>query len=273
MKERLEDNPVNVLYLTTKCNFKCSYCYENQKDITEYIYATNDEISSFVDHIIDSSLPTINNYTVCLMGGEPFCAIEQMRFFMEYIKKYTKLGKQFSVNVITNGSLIHNYMDDIRKWMKQDKVFYSLDISYDGAWQYRRTNSDIVERNMDLFTKERIPFGLSYTITKDNMLSSQYLPDLIKMIHCWLYPVYNHNHQRIRVNIAWSDIKDIKSYCDTITEQCLYLYQKYKIPICQFSCEICKSCKFNNSGKQYMIPNKGIEIETMVSKKKFQHFK
>lgn len=273
MKERLEDNPVNILYITTKCNFKCSYCYENQKNITEYTFATNEEISSFVEHIVNSSHPSVNNYTVCLMGGEPFCAIDQMRFFMEYIKKYTKLGKHFSVNVITNGSLIHNYMDDIRMWMNQDKVFYSLDISYDGSWQYRRTNSDIVERNMDLFTKERIPFGLSYTITKDNMLSSQYLPDLIKMIHRWLYPIYNQGHQRIRVNTAWSDIKNLEEYRSNLTEQGLYIFSKYRVAICQYSCEYCKACKFTNTGKQYMIPNKGIEIETMYSEKKFQHFK
>ena len=271
--KNLEANPINILYLTTKCNFKCTYCYENQKDISDYTFATNEEIQNFVDHIVETSDKTINNYTVCLMGGEPFCAIEQMRFFMNYIKKYTSIGKQFSINVITNGSLIHNYIDDIRAWMKQDKVFYSLDISYDGSWQYRRTDSDIVERNMDLFTKECIPFGLSYTITKDNMLSSQYLPDLIKMIYRWLNPIYNRSRQRIRVNTSWNDIKNIEEYRNKLVEQSLYIFIKYKVSICQYSCEYCKSCNFTNTGKQYMIPNKGIEIETMYSEKKYQHFK
>lgn len=272
MKEKLQENPVNILYLTTKCNFKCSYCYENQKDIHEYTYATKEEISSFVDHIVETSNPSVNNYTICLMGGEPFCGIEQMRYFMDYIRKYVSLGKKFSVNVITNGSLIHNYMDEIRYWMSQEHIFYGLDISYDGLWQYRRTDSDIVERNMDLFTKEHIPFGLSYTITKDNKLPSQYLPDLVRMINRWLLPLYDKGHQRIRVNTSWMDIENPKEFEKRLRDQCLYLYTKYRVSICQYTCAYCRACNFSNTGKQYMIPNKGIEIETMFSEKKFEHF-
>lgn len=272
-KKDLEANPVNILYLTTKCNFKCTYCYENQKDISDYTFATNEEIQNFVDHIVDTSDPSVNNHTVCLMGGEPFCGFEQMKFFMEYIKKYTKQGRQFSVNVINNGSLIHNYMDDIKKWMTEENIFYNIDISYDGSWQYRRTKSDIVERNMDLFLKEKIPFGLSYTITKDNMLSEQYLPDLVRMIKRWIPNVRDKGRQRIRINISWQDIKQPEEFKKKLREQCLYLYTKFGVPICQFTCKFCKSCKFSNTGKQYMIPQKGIEIEKMVTRKKFTHFK
>lgn len=272
-KEHVADNPVNILYLTTKCNFKCSYCYEKQNDIKRKDkFATPEEIERFVDSIVNDSISSVNSYVVCLMGGEPFIGYEQMKYFMEYIKKYTSIGKNFSVNVITNGSLVHNYFDDIEKWMKQNGVFYGLDISYDGSFQYRRTTTKIVEENMQKMIDRYIPFGLSYTITKENYKDSIYLKDIVYMFKKWLTPFYDGGRQRIRVNINWKDFNDVDDIENKLKEQFLYLFTNFQIPVCQYTCQFCKRCDFSNTGKKYMIPEKGIEIEETFSEKKFTHF-
>ena len=271
--EHTGDNPVNILYLTTKCNFRCPYCYEGQNNVDRtYKFITNKEIETFVDNIVETTLPSINNYVVCLMGGEPFIGYEQMKYFMEYIKKYTLKGKYFSVNVITNGSLVQNYMEDIKNWMNQSGTFYGIDISYDGSFQYRRTPTKIVEKNMQKLIDNHIPFGLSYTITKDNYQDSIYLKDIVYMIKKWLQPFYDDSHQRIRININWNDFYNLNSIEEKLESEFLYLYKKFQVPLCQYNCKYCKKCDFSNTGKKYMIPETGIELERNYTEKSFNHF-
>lgn len=277
MSEEINDlnsNPVNVIYLTTDCNFACEYCYENQKFCNVHKHATNEEIENFVDNIVRQTNPEINNYTVCLMGGEPFLAAEQMDYFMEYIKKYTA-AKTFCPNVVTNGSLVHKYIDDIKRWRSQYNVFFGLDISYDGSFQYKRTKTDIVERNMHLLKDNNITFGISYTIGKDSLKDKMYLKDIVNLIKEYYTPIIDLNHQRFRININYGEFtkEEIDVFEEELRQECCYLYSKLGISFCYFACDACKKCVFNNTGKKYTIPGESdAVIERMVTHKKFNHF-
>lgn len=265
-------NPVNVIYLTTKCNYKCSYCYEHQKS-NEYLKdITIDELRTSIDKIISNPHVT-EQHTICLFGGEPFLNIDAMKFYMNYIKSAdikTKHG--VATNVITNGSLLHLYTNELKEWMKDNKNFFSIDISYDGIFQYRRTKSDITEKNMELLTKLKIPFGISYTISKENSDFHNYTKDLVTIIEKYLHPKYD-SRQRIRVNIDNSNISNHNEFMKKITYVGQYLFSKYNVSICSFSCKYCKKCQFTNDSKQYFIPEKTNIVEEMVTNKSFNHFK
>ena len=163
MKQR-----VNVLYLTTRCNLKCDYCYElnsrnvYKKDLTE------EDIDDFLDEI--SKREKGLSSTLVIMGGEPFLKWKLLKYTVD---KAFKMNHSFGISVTTNGTILN------KKYSGAPSIFElkelvskisTLEISYDGSGHDRRVFSEgsssrkMVENSLRLLRENDIPFRISYTV-------------------------------------------------------------------------------------------------------------
>lgn len=88
-----------TFYLTTNCNFSCSYCYEN--------YATKNAMTKEIaKRSIDYICENENSDKVLLsfMGGEPLLEKELMYWIIEYLESKEKF-KYIDYSITTNCSL------------------------------------------------------------------------------------------------------------------------------------------------------------------------
>ena len=273
---------VNIIYLTNQCNLKCPYCYEKQgQEKREKSVITESEIDDTLNSIIREEPFHVS--TVCLMGGEPFLEFDKIKYtFDKCLEIRRNLGKSISLNVISNGTLIHNHIDDLDYMINNREQYLSLDISFDGIFQYKRTgDSDIVQKNFLLLKERNIPFGISYTITKGNHERKVFLKEIVSFLELYYGKDNlkdNANKRKIRVNFDWTSLekfyKDIHEFQDSLKEACDYLFTLYNVPICELSCRACGHCqKQLFDARSYSIPGKSDKIlEPMKTNKTFYHF-
>lgn len=111
--------PASVLTLivTDKCNLACKYCYGNFKKPESMSFET-------ACKAIDVFTNAVDDFRICLFGGEPFVAFDLIKKIVKYVE--TKKIKA-TFHVTTNCTLI---TDKIAKYIK-DKQF-SIIASIDG---------------------------------------------------------------------------------------------------------------------------------------------
>lgn len=264
-----------IIYLTKDCNFNCSYCFERNQHKKES--ASYEQLDKMISEIIKEEPNEVS--TICFFGGEPLLEFDKMKYvFKKCINEKLKSGKQFAFNTITNGSLIEFHVDDIKEMINNPDSYFSLHISYDGSFQDRRSKSKSVEKNLNLLVEKKIPFGISYTIINENSDFKIVISDLVKLIK--KYFLHEFNCQSIiRLNFDRRDLevggKDYNKYMETLKQYLNYLYEKYKIPFCSLTCDICKRCKKENcEGMSYVIPGKKDFEQLGINgiKKEFNHF-
>jgi sulfatase maturation enzyme AslB (radical SAM superfamily) len=272
---------VNILYLTNQCNLRCPYCYEQQGVKRKKRIITYKEIDEYLDNLVKTEPENVS--TLCLMGGEPLLEIKKIKYIFDKCKKYKEtINKNIAINIISNGTLLHTMLPVMKEMLTSTEVHMSLDISFDGSYQNIRTpNSDIVQRNLQLCRQNGIPFGLSFTITKNTVVT--HLEEIIIMLETY-FPVLEENRinfhkKKIRINYATEELmevlseKEIKQLKSALTKASLYLYTKYEVALCEHSCGMCKRCdKSLFTGKHYGIPGSESVTEPMYTEKKFDHF-
>ena len=74
IKEIQQNNTkTNIMYLTTRCNMDCRYCFEKKRR-DEPSFQHNDmskhEIDDFLNEILEREYDA-PNHTIVIMGGEP----------------------------------------------------------------------------------------------------------------------------------------------------------------------------------------------------------
>lgn len=105
------------IYITSKCNLRCSYCYvvdtkySKQLLKANYTYA---ELTSIIDEFY-----ALGTRLVFLLGGEPMIHKEFDRI-IEYLHK-----KGIVTHVLTNGMFIHKHLEPLKKYA--DQICVSLD--------------------------------------------------------------------------------------------------------------------------------------------------
>lgn len=276
---------VNILYLTNQCNLKCPYCYEQQGQIErDKKVISNEEIDDTLHEIVTNE--PINVSTLCLMGGEPLLEFEKIKYVVEKCKEIKQNKKKsIALNIISNGTLIHKHIKDIKEMLTSSDVYMSLDVSYDGINQHLRTNqSNIVQNNLKLLKENSVPFGVSYTITGNNCNKSVLLRDLVEILERY-YPnkdenLVSNDKKKIRLNLARKEIEEStnsifneQAFKNSFKYEFEYLFDKYHIPMCDFICKVCKRCnKTLFNGKSYYMHNSDVVIEPMQTIKPFNHF-
>jgi sulfatase maturation enzyme AslB (radical SAM superfamily) len=235
------EKSTNVIYITSKCNLNCEYCYEKENRPDNVM--TNEEIDAYFDYLDKHSAPYSH---IVLFGGEPLLYLNKIEYILnKIVNEYSY--KHYSVSMNTNGILL---LDDkvFNKFLELNKIQkIHIKISYDGSHSFRRIDyngncvNDKIEQVMEKLRAHGIKYAISYTWHKDNDKTIVY--DIIEILE-------KYNPTKIEISTNCSEIDSLyTSYLDRKKELIPYMlaiYLRYKIPICDFTCSICRKCVFNS---------------------------
>jgi sulfatase maturation enzyme AslB (radical SAM superfamily) len=263
---------VNVMYLTTACNLDCDYCYEGacREELGKQKGLSKDYAYAFLNEIMERERGCIS--TLVIMGGEPLLVKNKLIDILEYANN---LDHQFAISLVTNGTLLNKF--SLPALLEIWKLVTTVEISYDGSGHDRRvyktnkltySSKGDVERCMDMLGGFGLPFKVSYTLHKDNYKNVLY--DIVRV--CELYIP-----EAIKISIAYQELSDMgvdyKKWKKDFKPYGEFLFGKYGIPICDFSCGPCQLCDPSNFvGNSYMSPTTGQTFEDAETKKEFDAF-
>lgn len=144
-----------AIWVTTKCNLRCTYCYEKNSKIK--LNLTKDMADKIVNYIIYKE--TVNERKVLDItyhGGEPFLNYDIIKYITSALS-YALPKKKIYFSVTTNATILNN---DISEFLKKYK--FELSISIDGKKETHDLNrkyisgdgshKDVV-KNIKLFMK------------------------------------------------------------------------------------------------------------------------
>lgn len=153
-------------FLTTKCNFKCKYCYtlKNAKIKKEHQNLN----FSFAKRALNDFFRDYPSRQIRFYGaGEPTIEFELMKKIRDYAYKLT--GNKLKVELQTNGYFSKN----IAKWISENVDI--LWISSDGSPEIQdlqrptikgNPTSEVVEHNLKFFAKRKhMQVGVRITVT------------------------------------------------------------------------------------------------------------
>jgi MoaA/NifB/PqqE/SkfB family radical SAM enzyme len=167
LKQRLsgKDYPIiAVVVVNNKCNWNCTYCFGDYPNRKEIDYTT-DELKYLFDELYSMGVRYLN-----LHGGETLLRPD-LGDLCHYVKQ-----KGMYLCVITNGSLLHKKLEDIRN-------VDNLTISLDGAMEGNDLNRgkgtfETTLRAIEIATQEKIPLRVQATLTRSTMNDIGYLAKL-----------------------------------------------------------------------------------------------
>jgi len=162
--------PVSAnLYLTSKCNFNCKFCYRNTNSIE---LATDMTIRNVHDLLI--KFPSINSFC-CAGYGEPFLC-DNLFDIISFIKSKNKM-----VSLITNGSLIIDCLD---KLLANRPDYISISLNAPNEQLHNEINKTFTFSKVVQGIKHCVDNGLqtycSYVCTKSNL---KYVPKFLTLVN------------------------------------------------------------------------------------------
>lgn len=270
----------NIIFLTTRCNFDCEYCYEKEKreDLSYQKDVTKEEIDLFLEEIAEREKGITS--VVVLFGGEPFLKFELMTYLVEKALSMKKDGG-FSFSTITNGSKLQSdhQVKDLQLMMdycKERHSDFNLAISWDGTGNKRRPSglrmptSYLLDQCFDLLEAYNIPYDISYTMHAGNI--KVFTEDISKFCQ-------KRSPRRIKISWAESDIEEFHSKETVALGKELMdrwskpFYEALNIPICNHSCGACVECESGQRiGNAYFSPTKGLKYSDVSTKDDFDLF-
>lgn len=254
----------NVFYITSSCNLRCEYCYERKGRPDKSM--TKDEVDTKLKWMDDN---LADNSHIVIFGGEPLLEIDLIEYIInELITTYKH--RNFSVSMDTNGTLLLD--DNIFNKYKNiiSKRQFSTFVSYDGPHSFRRrdingncVNDKIVEVLKKL-ENNNIKYNISYTWQKEN--------DPF-IIYDMIYICENFKPEKIVISPDCTELDTVSDlyYGNYIKTKIPYfeaVFLEYKIPICEFTCRICRKCQFNTKNVYY-LPQKDPIIADKRTEKAF----
>jgi len=191
--------------ITYKCNHRCTYCYVREDKSREEI-KTKDVLS-----ILDS-LARTGCLELSFSGGELFLRPDIFEI-LAYAKK-----KGFTINIMTNGSLIDERAADFLKGI----VPYKVDITVLGAHQqtFERVTGvkgsfEKVIKGIERLVKRGVVVDVKCMVLKENM------HEFLKMKHLFegmgvrqflssyiLYPAYDGDRKPLRHRLSQEELQD-----------------------------------------------------------------
>lgn len=165
-KERLLTVTITT---TTKCNARCTYCYEKGIKQVDIFEGAEEKIIEFIkEHIIQNTVQLI------WFGGEPLMNTK----FMDSLSKRLKEEKiHYTSFIITNGSLLtENIIYDKFKLWNVTNIQVTLDGTkeeYESKKNYlcpQKDNFNTVLYNIRIASTYNVHISIRLNITKDNKI-------------------------------------------------------------------------------------------------------
>ncbi len=140
------DTSLHIAVVTKRCNLRCHYCHaEGGASSDDMSMETATRVLQYLFDVRN------NNVTLEFQGGEPLLNWQVVRFMTEHARKFNTLGKNLSIVLITNMSLLD---DDKMRFLADHDV--ALCTSLDGPAEIhdkcrldvagRGTHAQVVEK-------------------------------------------------------------------------------------------------------------------------------
>ena len=161
-----------TIYMTQKCNFKCSYCFEAGR----LAKAAEPEVGMRALDFLFENADFEQEYLTCtFFGGEPLLEYKQMRRLVEY---GNELAEAHSIpllfNVVTNGSLLD---DKVIAYLVDNN--FAILLSWDGESETQSRGRPSGKHDMARIlhnvscklSKSAINFAVRMTITRSSVFN------------------------------------------------------------------------------------------------------
>ena len=263
--------PIQIVYLTSKCNLECVYCYEkgkhgNTPDLTE------EEIDKLiVDHVIACDKQGTQAIFI-LFGGEPLLRKDLVFYFLKKAREWKEKGYNLFVGMNTNGTielteeewnLLHSYRDIFR-----------IEVSYDGKNQdYLRPAKDgsptshKVMDFMDKLEDLKWKWQMSYTLTDEQFDTWK---EDFKTFYLDEWTCYDYL-DRIVLRYPWNHIRDTQRLKEAQKEMREWGLE-HKVSICELTCDQCRKCDKSATSYAYFVPGQGLITQPKQTYGRFRHF-
>ena len=173
------NNSIHIdINITSICNIACTYCSEGNECGLSSLYLKNTQVK--VQDLIKALDKNPNKQkTINFWGGEPFINFDYIKTIIEYYKN----NKDYSFFFYTNGILVPNYIDILKKWNEEfgkEKGYDGqsrliIQISYDGKYltdnirvdKTGKGTADKVEKAFRLLKENNIETSLKSVISHE----------------------------------------------------------------------------------------------------------
>jgi uncharacterized protein len=178
-----------AIFVTTKCNLRCAYCYAHGGDSEKTI--SRDIWRLAMDHFFStlSSGGQVNRKNVNLAihgGGEPTIEFAILKEIVaDFCERARIAGLQPSVSIGTNGT----YNDSVQQWIVENNI--SVNISLDGPRDIQNhqrpfrsggASYDIVVHNLQGLVKAGMRVSVRATITDEAVVTMEKTVELVKQL-------------------------------------------------------------------------------------------
>lgn len=152
-------------HITDRCNLRCLHCYgESFSPDSELSWPRLREIC---DNIIDTMRRQNRKLTLSITGGEPFMK-KELWDILDYLSDEKFVS---SISIITNGTIMEDYIPRLKKFPVIKDIFVSLDgltpavnDNIRGRGVYKKVLS-----NIELLKKENYRVFLMFTLLRQNL--------------------------------------------------------------------------------------------------------
>ncbi|HOM27276.1 MAG TPA: SPASM domain-containing protein [Defluviitoga tunisiensis] len=197
-------------WLTSGCNFRCRYCYENKIKDLPIKTADKEIIKQLLNWFFDDRISgKNNNLSLNFFGGEPLLYPDLIEFTcIEGKKLEAKTGKRISFSMTTNASLLTKEMVEFFKIFNMGYLI-SLDGDLDTMLRWRGIQDS--EKNLEILKRTEDNARLIYQLYP-NLTTRITLPnsELKRIFHNTLY-IYSLGCNNISAHIVTDGAGEIQS--------------------------------------------------------------
>ncbi|WP_304340379.1 radical SAM/SPASM domain-containing protein [Metaclostridioides mangenotii] len=160
-----------TILVTSKCNLRCSYCYEKSKLYENMTFEIADKTIDFIEDRLNRELVK-RPLQVIFHGGEPLLNFELVKYMRDSINHRIN-DREIIFDMTTNATVIN---DDIISFLKND--IDNLSVSIDGTKEINDANRifsdgtgtyDIIIRNCKILLENNINPRVRMTYNSKNI--------------------------------------------------------------------------------------------------------
>ncbi len=174
-----------TLYMTEECNFRCTYCYQQKRNVYMETSTIDKAITFFFPYFSPDC--TINFY-----GGEPLMAWDKIVYTVHRLHQHSKkFHKRIQYSLSTNGSL---FDEDMVQFL--GRHHFSVLLSFDGLAQYITRKEGSFDRIVSTL-KHLLEFP-----TIDLEINSVFTPETLEYLADSVLFIRRHGAENIRVGFS-----------------------------------------------------------------------
>lgn len=216
---------VFTIAVTTACNYRCPYCFEEGVPANEMSDETVDKLCTLIEKTADHTVGC-KSISIKWFGGEPLLALPVIRKVSVRIKKYcAQHDMSIYTRIITNGALLTEEVLDTLAEYGLRSVQISMDGTCETYCRCKVATPEDYQTVMEIIRShcEKVHFILRFNCLPDNLQS---LMDLASELYA---------DERVRQHISLylaqvqSDAMDVFDSCGFADAQLAFLQHLYDL--------------------------------------------